>query len=75
MSNTLDKGVCDKHKSENKVVCNHCVLCRFFDAPHVCILKKITLVTKIEAYINLPEKVCQTTINQTFQRVNRRKEN
>ena len=57
MSNTLDKGVCGKHKSENKVVCNHCGVCICCDAPSVCISKKITSVTKIKAYINLTEKI------------------
>ena len=41
----------------------------------VFILKKITLVAKIKAGISLPHKVSQTIINQTFQRVKRRKEN
>ena len=68
MSNTLYKGVCDKHKSKYKGFCNHCGVCRFSDAPPVCILKKSTSVTKIKAYINLPDKFRQTTINQTFHR-------
>ena len=40
MSNTLYKGVCDKHKSKYKGVCNHCGVCRCSDAPPDCILKK-----------------------------------
>ena len=40
MSNTLEKGVCDNHKSKKKAVFNHCVECRCCDAPPVCILKK-----------------------------------
>ena len=56
MSNALEKGVYDKHKSKKNGVCNHCGVCRCCDAHPVCILKKITLVTKIKAYINLPKK-------------------
>ena len=40
MSNALEKGVYDKHKSKKKGVCNHCGVCRCCDAPPVFILKK-----------------------------------
>ena len=40
MSNKLENSVCDKHKSKKKGVCNHCRVCRYCDAPSVCILKK-----------------------------------
>ena len=57
MSNPLEKGVCDNKKSKNKVVFDHCVVCRCCESPPVCILKKIASDTKIKAYINLPEKL------------------
>ena len=75
VNNSPDKGVCHKHKSKNKGVCDHCVLCRCWYTPPVCILKNIPPVAKIKAYINLPDIVFPTRINQTFQRVKRRKEN
>ena len=39
MSNSLEKGVCDKNKTKKKRVCDHCGVCRFCDALPVCILK------------------------------------
>ena len=74
MINPLEKGVCNKHKAK-KVFCDHCGVFRYCYAPPVCKLKKITLVTKIKVYINLPGIFFQTTTNQTFQSVKRRKEN
>ena len=74
MSNTLEKGVCDNHKSKNKGVRDHCGVCRCYDAPPVCIFKKKPLVTKIKAGTDLSHKV-HKKINQTSQKMNRRKEN
>ena len=36
MSNPPGKGVCNKHKSNMKVVCDQCGLCRCYDANTVC---------------------------------------
>ena len=56
MSNsTLEKGVCDNHKSKINQFFSALCSMQIFWPPNVCILKKITLVTKIKVYINLPK--------------------
>ena len=75
MSSKPDKGLCNKYKYKKEEGFNHYGVCRCCDAPPIFIIKKIKSVTKIKSYINLPKKNLQTTINQTFQRANRRKEN
>ena len=36
MSNTTEKGVCDKNFSFNKGICYQCGVCRYFDVPPYC---------------------------------------
>ena len=40
MSDPLEKGVRDKHNNKKKGICDHCRVCRCFDAPPVFRLKK-----------------------------------
>ena len=52
MSNTNENGVFDKHKSNNKGVCDRCGVCRCCDAPPVFDQRWITYFNKLNHKVN-----------------------